>query len=818
MAVEDQPSKNDQRRDSEYAELGAENRKAAAEDIHVVDTATVERAVYLPQWAQSNILAAIVLTIAGVGSFFSTWFLMSPAVETTQRSILIALIVANIIIALGFAALVGARLFNVWSNRRNRLAGSRMHMQLVRLFSLIAIVPAAIAFLFAFTILRTSLNDVFSERIDNYQETAREIANGLVEYVSEETRQSLVLMAVDIHRNEEQNLGFGSTPIGFREYLKEIQTRGRGFVALYVMDSNRNIISRIELEEGNYSLPSASVFDQVDAISPYGGSGQGIDADAYRFGANDFEKLDFWRGVIKTPTYGGGYLVVYRPIVPAVAQRLQQVRLMAADWEEAERGRRRLERVFVVGYIILGLTILFGAIWLGLTAANQIVSPIGRLVGMADKVSGGDLGARVSVLKNDGEVGELARSMNRMTAQLQTQRNDLIDTNRQFDRRRRFTEAVLSGVTSGVLGISAQGRITIANQSAADLLGVDILRINGVSLTQMVPEFSALFETAKFSLDKEVGGQVDLIRNGSAQIFNVRIVRDGAEAERTFVMTIDDITQLISAQRNAAWGDVARRIAHEIKNPLTPIQLSAERLRRKYLADIKDAPEVFDKCTDTIIRQVHDIGRMVDEFSSFARMPAPDISAEDIRELVKSALFPQRVTFPDITFDTKMPPTEVMVDCDGRLIVQALTNLLKNAAESVTTKHLPTGPQQTQTRDGKILVQVETGLDGAAVVSIIDNGIGFPKKERHRLTEPYMTTREKGTGLGLAIVKKVTEDHGGSLSFEDDQTLGLSGARVILSLPLTVKNANNASAEEINKVDNNLSEIGGRQSKQKLEA
>ena len=396
---------------------------------------------------------------------------------------------------------------------------------------------------------------------------------------------------------------------------------------------------------------------------------------------------------------------------------------------------------------------------------------------MAERVSSGDLGARVEVYKDDGELGALARSMNHMTAQLQTQRDDLVDTNRQFDERRRFTEAVLSGVSAGVIGLDLDGRITIANKSAVDLIGEKSEPLTGQNISQIMPELSVLLKRAAASLYAEVGDQVDVTRHGRTRTLNVRIVKDLTVDGKNFVVTFDDITQLISAQRNAAWGDVARRIAHEIKNPLTPIQLSAERLRRKYLGEITTNPEVFERCTDTIIRQVNDIGRMVDEFSSFARMPKPVIGREDLRELAKAAVFPQKVTFADVEFSIDAPEEPAFVECDGRLIVQALSNLLKNAAESIGARLA----SDESGSPGRIDVRSETA-GPLSMVHIVDNGVGLPAEERHRLAEPYMTTRAKGTGLGLAIVKKVAEDHGGSLEFTDDQSLGVTGARITISL------------------------------------
>lgn len=722
----------------------------------------------MPQWALSNTTAAAALIGAGAIAFMTTWFLMSPLVERVDRSFLMWMIIGNIVIAAGFALLVGARLFHVWSNRRNQLAGSRTHMQLVGLFSALAVVPAVIAFLFAFTILRASLNDVFSERIDRYQETVRDLARGLIDFNSGEAQQTIREIAYDIHRQEEAGIGLEQTPISFRRYIFA-QAQIRGLSALYLMDGDMKLLVRAELEPADYSLPSAEVFSQIQTGSSQ--TGQVV------FGVNNDETYDMFRVTMPIEDYGGGYLIAYYRIDPKTTARIFSAREVVADWAEAELGRSRLERVFLAGYIVLAIIILFGAIWLALWAATRLVQPIGRLVNMAERVSAGELGARVEVHKEDGELGALARSMNHMTAQLQTQRDDLIDTNRQFDERRRFTEAVLSGVSAGVIGLAADGRITIANKSAADLLGEDDGKLTGQNIRSLMPELGDLLDQAAASSYAEVGDQIDIVRQGRVRTLNVRIVRDRAAGAERYVATFDDITQLIAAQRNAAWGDVARRIAHEIKNPLTPIQLSAERLRRKYLAEITSNPEVFERCTETIIRQVSDIGRMVDEFSSFARMPKPVINREDLRELVKAAVFPQKVAFPEVEFAVEGPEGEASVECDGRLIVQALSNLLKNAAESIGARLA----EQENGAPGRIVVRIET--DGPlAKAHIIDNGVGLPKEERHRLAEPYMTTRAKGTGLGLAIVKKVAEEHGGSLEFTDDVSLGPTGARITISM------------------------------------
>ena len=725
----------------------------------------------LPQWAMSNATAAAALAGAGIVAFVTTWFLLSPAVERADRSLLIALIVGNVVIAAGFATLIGARFWHVWSDRRNQLAGSATHLKLVGVFSAVAVVPAFIAFLFAFTILRSSLNDVFGERIERYQNTARDLANGLIEFKKAELELMLNQIAFDVRRSEESGFGLEGTPVSFREYLFT-QAEIRGLDALYVVDGAGQLLVRAEIRPGAYQLPSKETMDGLQGLEPGAGS----------FGVNDDKRFDRFRVILKISDYASGYLIAYQPMEEATTRRLIAVSALRSDWEEAQVTRSRMERIFLAGYVILAFIILFGAIWLALWAATRIVQPIGRLVQMAGRVSGGDLGARVEVQKDDGELGVLARAMNHMTAQLQTQRDDLIETNKQFDRRRLFTEAVLSGVSAGVVGVAADGRISIANRSAAGIVEQEADRLVGLDFAAALPEASELFEAASAPPYGEVEGQINVERDGRSSTLSVRIVSDEIDGERSFVVTFDDITQLISAQRNAAWGDIARRIAHEIKNPLTPIQLSAERLRRKYLGEIKSAPEGFDKCTETIIRHVGDIGRMVDEFSSFARMPKPVIAPEDLRDIVRGAVFSQRVAFPEIDIEVEAPESPVVARCDGRLIAQAVGNLLKNAGESIGAR-LAGLAEHGDGAKGRIKVAIAVD-DGAARITVIDNGIGLPKAERHRLTEPYMTTRSKGTDLGLAIVKKVAEEHGGGLIFDDSDEFGPSGAAVSLTLPL----------------------------------
>jgi two-component system nitrogen regulation sensor histidine kinase NtrY len=362
----------------------------------------------------------------------------------------------------------------------------------------------------------------------------------------------------------------------------------------------------------------------------------------------------------------------------------------------------------------------------------------------------------------------------------------LMEANRQIDARRQFTEAVLAGVSAGVIGLDSDGRITIVNRAAARLLNAMPEEMDGQHYAEAVPELAALIRRAVYEPVGRSSGEVVVKRAGKVRTLSVQVGSDAGEAG--YIATFDDITDLVSAQRTAAWADVARRIAHEIKNPLTPIQLSAERLKRKYMKEIETDPEVFQQCTDTIIRQVGDIGRMVDEFSSFARMPSPQIKRENAQEILQQSVFLQRVANPSITFSVHAPAAPTYFECDGRLISQALTNVLKNATEAITARH-----SKGDDTPGAIAIYVEPQAD-QLLLRVADNGIGLPPEHRHRLTEPYVTTRAKGTGLGLAIVRKIVEDHGGTLTLadaaEDEQ-----GAEVRLEFPLRQKNSREAQRQ-----------------------
>jgi two-component system nitrogen regulation sensor histidine kinase NtrY len=451
-------------------------------------------------------------------------------------------------------------------------------------------------------------------------------------------------------------------------------------------------------------------------------------------------------------------------------------RAAAAEYLTYDSLKRSIQISFASVFVLIALIALLSAVWFGLNFANRFVAPIRRLINAADQVASGNFYAQVPARKSDGDLAHLSESFNKMTQELRRQHDGLTAASDLIDRRRRFTEAVLAGVSPGVLGVDAAGHVTIANPSVERTLGLAADEIVGKPLTQVVPELQALFPEGGEARLRTMQQQIQLTRDGRERTVTVRVTSEQAQGgARGFVVTLDDITDLVSAQRTSAWADVARRIAHEIKNPLTPIQLSAERIRRKYGKVITTDKEVFDQCTATIVRQVDEIKRMVDEFSSFARMPKPAIAQNDLSEITRQNLFMMRVAHPDMDFSFGEDGDQrILAAFDIRLLSQAITNILKNAVEAVQA--VP----EAELGKGKVDVRLVLE-EGFVIIEVTDNGKGFPTEGRQRLLEPYMTTREGGTGLGLAIVSKVLEEHGGGIELNDNPEG--RGGRVRLRVP-----------------------------------
>ncbi len=485
--------------------------------------------------------------------------------------------------------------------------------------------------------------------------------------------------------------------------------------------------------------------------------------------------------MIKLTGFDDVYLYLARPIDPRVTKNLRLTEENAAEYQQLQANRFGVQVAFGILFAGVALVVLLSAIWIGLGFARSLVSPIRRLIGAVQEISAGNLEVHVPTRGSMGDISLLADTFNTMASQVKSQRDELLAANEKMDQRRRFTEAVLSGVSAGVIGLDGNGVVTLVNRSALHALGEKEEDLVGRPLGEAIPVLSPVIVEAQQRFRGPSHAQIQISRGGDQRTLNVQVTQERSNGRiEGLVVTLDDITDLMAAERRSAWADVARRIAHEIKNPLTPIQLSAERLKRRFgqRVDPEDRG-VFDQCTETIVRQVDDIRRMVDEFSGFARMPKPVMEDRDLKAVVREAVFLQEVAQPNIRFALNLPEEPVQARIDHRLVTQALTNIVKNATESIEAAGRIDGKQ------GAITVTVRHE-PGAALVEVEDNGKGLPKEDRERLLEPYMTTREKGTGLGLAIVRKIMEEHGGSIALLDAHSVaqGGKGALVRLTFPL----------------------------------
>jgi two-component system nitrogen regulation sensor histidine kinase NtrY len=717
---------------------------------------------------------ALVVGLLAVASCAITYALLSGLMPyTPTRAGLVVMGLANLGLGLTLAALIAWRLVRLWAERKSGRAGARLHVRLVTWFSLIAVVPAILVAVFASVTLNLGLDAMFSGQVQNALNSAVNVSQAYVSDHANTIERDVVTIADLIQHDPtlfDENRKVRA--VQFIDRLKQL-TADRGLEASYILDSHGVAIISTQPPGSNDPKP-VSARDLAEAE-------HGVSIDAR---AQDGKVT----ALIKLQSLNDAYLEVLRIVDPRVFAYYKQNRLAVSEYNRLNDNRIEVQLVFAALYAVVSLVVLLAAIWSGLWAANRLVRPISGLIGAAERVTEGDLSAQVSVERDDDEIGSLGLAFNRMTQQLAAQRGDLVSANRQIDERRRFTETVLSGVSAGVIGLDHDGTITIVNRAAARLLNGTPEELAGRHYSESVPELAALIRRAISEPVGRAGGEVNIKRTGSPRALSVQVSSERGPNATGFVVTFDDITDLVSAQRTAAWADVARRIAHEIKNPLTPIQLSAERLKRKYMSEVTTDPDIFRQCIDTIIRQVGDIGRMVDEFSSFARMPTPVMRRENAAELVQQAVFLQRVAHPEIAYTTNAPKEPVYFEGDGRLIAQALTNVLKNAGESVAAR-LAAGEEAP----GRIHIALEQ--EGAMIAfRITDNGIGLPPEHRHRLTEPYVTTRAKGTGLGLAIVRKIMEDHGGEITLGDAS--GGEGAEVTLTFPFVQKNLRQKGVED----------------------
>ncbi len=751
------------------------------------DANPAERAVLddadlpLPETTAIGFWIGLSITVLSLVSGLSTFLILTGLTPIVPRNTVVFwVLLINAILIVAMIAVVTWQVRDLWQAWRAKVPGARLHIRIVALFSVIAALPAILLAAGATTTFSRTFDSV-SSRTKQIVENSLDVAKAYLEEHGQIIRTDIVNMAKDL--DDASGLVGGDD-----KQLRQLVIAQAGLrelpVAFVIDAAGKPVIAAIENDKLPYNTVPADIIQLAEA----GQVPLSTPSDNYRVNA-----------IVKLHKYPGRYLYVARSVSPKVIGHLRRTEDTYKEYEETRKRRGELKFAHGLIYSTLSLTALLAAIWAGLWFAGRFVAPIRRLIGAAQQVSRGNLQVHLPERRGEGDLRRLSQTFNTMTHEIKSQRDALVTANEQLTERRVFMEAVLTGVSAGVLGLDPDGRITLANRSAEQLLGHELATLVGRSLTEVLPEFATLVAgSSEQSLRARAQHEVSLNVKGEERTFAVRVTREqagsiGEQATQGAVVTFDDITELVSAQRTSAWADVARRIAHEIKNPLTPIILSAERIRRKYGKVIVEDRETFEKLTATIERQAGDIKTMVDEFAAFARVPKPVMEANDLREAVQEAVILFREAHTAVDYVLDVPNEKVSGLFDRRLISQAVTNLVKNATEAVESA--AEGAEAGW--KGKVEARLVLG-DGKAAIEVIDNGIGLPKQNRTRLLEPYVTNKgHKGTGLGLAIVQKIVEQHGGLLALEDAPLAPgrTRGALIRITLPLQREKSHKAAAE-----------------------
>jgi two-component system nitrogen regulation sensor histidine kinase NtrY len=678
----------------------------------------------------------------------ATFLALGPLNQGASSPSLRLILLADLVYVLVLAALVLRRVVQMVSDRRSQSAGSRLHLRLTGVFAIVALIPTVLVAVFGVLTVNIGLEGWFSDRVRSVVGASLEAAQAYEVEQSATLAQDSQDLAQILEGAQKQN------PLADDGAMRPVLVKAqasiqRGLKEVYVITATGVLKIR-----GDKSY----LFDFEKPTT----------AQIMRAKAGEVVLIQDWpnselRALVNLATFPDRLLYVSRRVDGKILGLLDETQQTATLYQQLESERGKVLFNFGLLYLGFAVILIIAAIWGGLWFAERLARPVGRLAGAAQRVGAGDLDVQVAEEESDDEIAMLGRLFNQMTRQLKGQREALMAGHSQTEGRRRLFDSVLSSITAGVIGLDAAGRIEFVNRAGMRMLDLATEPAPDLTLGAVAPELASLFERLQSDTGAVLQEEVRLSRRGKLESLLVRMSeRHGADGGvEGFVVAFDDVTDLVSAQRMAAWGDVARRIAHEIKNPLTPIQLSAERIRRKYRTQVSD-PEELEQYADVIIRQTNDLRRIVDEFSKFARMPEPDRRETDLKALVKAAIMLQENGQPDVTFRSTLPDGPVMIELDGTMIGQAMTNLIKNAGEAIEEK-------RRKSQDPAFVAEIRVSLeasDGTSVIRIADNGTGLPP-DRSRLFEPYVTTREKGTGLGLPIVKKIIEEHGGTLVLTD---------------------------------------------------
>lgn len=688
-------------------------------------------------------MAPFAVGIALLSAFLTFVVLSGLTPIEPSRNVVYSFLLINAATILLLVAIIIREVWLVVQARRRGKAAARLHVQIVGLFSVIAVLPAVLVAIVANITIDRGLDRLFSGPTREVIQNSLIIARAYTYEHAQLINGDILGMANDIANAWPLFVQDRRT---FLELLTASASK-RNLPGTMLLDKEGNVV--VSAQTGirqAFATPPKELLDNVGEDKPE---------------ISVFPEENYVAAVVRLRAFDDTFLYVARLLDARVVGQLRQTQASVAEYAQIEARRLGIQVAFALMFAVIALTILMASVLIGLNFANWLVAPIRNLMSAANIVSTGDLHVQVPVHKSEGDLAQLGETFNKMTQELRTQRDELVSASDLIDSRRRFIEAVLSSASAGIIGVDASGSVGILNRSAEKLIGHVESETLDHPLSDVLPELDDMMKTAREGTQKLVQGQITITRDGHESNLSVRVSAEQTGQSRdSYIITLDDITDLVSAQRTSAWGDVARRIAHEIKNPLTPIQLSAERIRRKFGKVIIEDKGIFEQCTDTIVRQVDDIRRMVDEFSRFARMPKPVMEGEDVADTVRQAVFLMKVGHPDLDIETEIKQDPIRAQFDRRLISQALTNIIKNATEAI--EQVP----PDELGKGRIDVVAAQENDDI-VIDVIDNGIGLPKTARSRLLEPYVTTRQKGTGLGLAIVGRVLEDHGGRIELKD---------------------------------------------------
>ena len=708
----------------------------------------------LKEWGNQHNVGRklLILLVAGaILSVIATYIMLTKAPPFIKsRKFFVFLLSIDFVFLMSLAAVVAKYVAALWAERKSDQAGARLHSRIVAIFSLLAVAPTILVAGFSAIFFNIVIQSWFNQRVETAIGESIAIAGAYLGEHQKVISANAQAMAAELAPLV-QYLAPESEVLS-QKLTDQIQVRSLD--EAIVFNDKMQILgrSRFSFSLNFQSIPESDL--EAAKTAPV---------------IHTSEENDRVRALVSINPLTHTYLLVGRRVSPTVLSRIENASKAAREYERLESQGSSIALKFAGIFVGIAILLLLAAVLGGLLFANKLARPIRHLIQASDEVCKGNLSVRIAEENETEELSSLTSAFNRMTAQLESQRDELMVANEQLDERRRFTEAVLGGVSAGVIGLDAKKNIRLPNQSASKLLKIDLSNEIGKQLTKVIPEMKPLFKEVKEIGTDFIEKQITLNRNGHGHTLLVRLSLDWTRGNLSgYVVTFDDITQLQAAQRKAAWAGMAQRIAHEIKNPLTPIQLSAERLKRRYTKQISQDAETFQNCVDTIIRQVGHLGQLVSEFSSFARMPAPNIKPEDLVQICKEEIFLQQQGRPELKIEFVSPLNALIFACDRGQIGQVLTNLIQNAIEAIEVKSIPNGH-----------VEVFLTVEGSKIIlTVSDNGMGLPSEGRERLTEPYVTFRDKGTGLGLAIVKKIIEDHGGSLNFQDS-TYG--GAMVQIS-------------------------------------